>query len=128
MLKPAPEALTPEIETLELPVLVTLKLCEALEPSFTEPKLRLDGFTLSVWVAAEPVPLSATVAGELGALLTMLTEPLTAPEAVGANCTLKLLLAPGASVSGTDTPVTLKPEPAAATCETVRLAVPLFFS
>src|SRR5262245_39739008 len=47
-LKPEPVALTPEIETFELPVLVTLKLCDAVEPLFTEPKLRLPGFTLSV--------------------------------------------------------------------------------
>src|SRR5580765_3027561 len=48
MLKPAPVALMPVIETFELPVLVTLKLCDAVEPLFTEPKLRLPGFTLSV--------------------------------------------------------------------------------
>jgi len=116
------------METLELPVLVTVKPCEAVEPSLTEPKLRLPGLTLSVRVASTPVPLSETAAGEFGALLTTETEPLTAPAVVGAYCTLNVLVWPGASVSGTDAPETLKPEPVAATCETLRLAVPVFFS
>jgi hypothetical protein len=38
--------LTPEIAALALPVLVIVKLCEAVLPSFTEPKLRLAGVTL----------------------------------------------------------------------------------
>ena len=128
MLKPDPVALTPEIETFELPVLVRLKLCDAVDPSVTEPKLRLPGLTLSVYVAATPVPLSETADGEFGALLTTVTEPLTAPAEVGAYCTLKVLVAPGASVSGTVTPPTVKPEPVAEICEMLKLAVPLFFS
>src|SRR5215469_15396538 len=84
MLKPAPVTFMPEIDTFELPVLVTLKLCVAVEPLFTEPKLRLAGLTLSVEVAATPVPLSETVEGEFGELLTIVTEPLPVPAAVGA--------------------------------------------
>jgi hypothetical protein len=41
---------------------------------------------------------------------------------------LKVLVAPGARVRGTETPLTLKPEPLARTWETVKLAEPLFFS
>ena len=44
--KPVPEAVTPEIATLELPVLVMVKPCEAVLPSVTVPKLRLPGLTL----------------------------------------------------------------------------------
>src|SRR5262249_54096572 len=128
MLNPEPVALTPEIETLELPVLVTLKLCEELEPSVTEPKLRLPGLTLSVRVAATPVPLRAPGAGESGGSLTTVREPVAAPAGGGAYCTLSVLAAPGASVNGTPAPLTLNPDPLAATWETVRLAVPLFFS
>ena len=46
--KPVPVAVMLEIDTFELPVLVTLKLCDAVEPLFTEPKLRLPGLTLKV--------------------------------------------------------------------------------
>jgi len=38
-----------------------------------------------VCVAATPVPLKATSAGELGALLTIVTLPLAFPAVVGAN-------------------------------------------
>jgi hypothetical protein len=74
----------PEMETLELPVLVTVKLCVAVLPLVTEPKLRLLGLRLTVEVAATPEPESATVAGEFGALLTIETEPVTAPADAGA--------------------------------------------
>ena len=81
---PVPLRVTPEIATFELPVFVTAKLCAAEFPSVTLPKLKLVGFTLMVRVAATAVALSATVAGEFGALLTMLSEPVTFPAAVGA--------------------------------------------
>ena len=72
--------------------------------------------------------MSDTPVGEFGASLIIVTEPVAAPAEVGAYCTLNVLAAPGASVSGTWAPLTLKPEPVAVTWETVRLALPLFFS
>ena len=61
----------------------------------------------SVLVAATPVPLSATVAGEFGALLAILTVPDRLPAVVGANTALNVTLAPGATVLGTLSPLTV---------------------
>ena len=113
---------------LELPVLVKVKLCEAVVPSLTLPKLRLAGLTESVVVEVMPVPLRATVAGELEALLMMESEPETAPAAVGAYCTLKLALWLGAIFKGTLRLPMLKPEPVTVACETVSVALPVLVS
>jgi hypothetical protein len=107
-------------------VFVIAKACEVELPFVMLPKLRLLGFTLIVRVAATPVPLRATVAGEFGALLTIETEPLTLPAACGAYFTLKFPLWPGASVSGSTSPLKLNPVPVTIACETVKFAVPLF--
>jgi hypothetical protein len=123
-LKPAPETVTLEMLTLEFPVFVKVTLEEPLPPTFTLPKLRLVGFTPSRKVAAAPVPLRAIVSGEPGALLVMETLPVALPVAEGANCPLKVVLCPAASVSGTDKPVMLKPVPEALAAEIVTLAVP----
>src|SRR6266851_5113604 len=64
------------------------------------------------------------VSGEPGALLVMEALPLALPVAEGANCALKVVLPPAASVSGTDKPVMLKPVPEALAAEIVTLAVP----
>ena len=95
-------------------------------PVFTEPKLKLPGVTLNP--ACTPLPLSATVAGEFGALLTMEIDPVALPVAAGAYCALKLADWPGVRVSGRVTPLKLKPVPVALTCDTVRFAEPLFVS
>jgi hypothetical protein len=125
MEKPLPVALTPETATLELPVLVTVNPCEAVLPSLTLPKLILAGLKLSVRVAATPVPLSATVAGMLEALLVMLTVPLTEPAEAGAYCTLKLALWPGVKVAGRLRPLKVKPEPVTVADEIVKFAEPV---
>jgi len=78
--------------------------------------------------AATPVPLSATVAGEFGALLEIDTEPLTLPAAFGANCTLKFPLCPAANVKGIARPLKLNPVPVTVACEIVKLDVPLFLT
>jgi hypothetical protein len=64
------------------------------------------------------------VSGEPGALLVMETLPLALPVAEGANCALKVVFCPAASVSGTDMPVMLNPVPEALAAEIVTLAVP----
>jgi hypothetical protein len=76
--------------------------------------------------ATTPVALSATVAGEFGALLTIETPPLTLPADCGAYCTLKFPLWPGVNVNGTASPLKVKPAPVTVACETVKLDVPLF--
>lgn len=80
------EPLTPicVIEVLELPVLVMVSVWLAELPTFTCPKETDEGLTESVVVAATPVPLRATEAGELGALLAMESAPVTLPADCGA--------------------------------------------
>src|SRR2546422_11104332 len=89
-LKPAPVTVTPEMVTLEFPLLVSVTGNPLLPPTFTLPKLRLVGLAPSRNVAATPVPLRAIVRGEPGALLVMETLPLALPAAEGANCALNV--------------------------------------
>ncbi len=110
-LKPAPEIVKLDTMTFEFPVLVRLALSKLLLPKFTLPKLRLVGLAVSRKVAVTPVPLRAIVSGELGALLTSETVPVTLPAAPGVKATLNVALLPAAMVSGTVMPVRLKPLP-----------------
>jgi hypothetical protein len=71
------------------------------------------------------VPLNAITAGEFGALLTTLTEPLAVPADAGANCTLKFVDWPAARLTGSDSVPALKPLPATLTWVTVKVPVPL---
>ena len=48
----------------------------------------------------EPVPVSATEAGDVASLLTMEIEPVRAPVAVGVNPTVIVPVEPGGTVSG----------------------------
>ena len=54
----------------------------------------------------------------------MATFPVTAPPAVGANCTLKVALCPAVSVKGKVSPLRLTPVPVAVAAEIVRLELP----
>ena len=123
-LKPAPEMVTLEMVTFEFPVLVRLALSKLLLPKFTLPKLRLVGFAVSRKVAVTPVPLRAIISGELGALLTSETVPVTLPAALGVKTALNVALLPAAMVSGTVRPVMLKPLPDTVAWEIVTLALP----
>jgi hypothetical protein len=123
-LKPAPEIVKLDTVTFEFPVLVRLALSKLLLPKFTLPKLRLVGLAVSRKVAVTPVPLRAIVSGELGALLTSETVPVTLPAAPGVKATLNVALLPAAMVSGTVMPVGLKPLPDTVAWEMVTLAVP----
>lgn len=73
------------------------------------------------------MPDSGSLVGELVALLTTETLPVTLPAAVGAKVTLKLVLCPAAKVWGRGRPLILKPVPATVVLERVTLAVPVFF-
>ena len=90
-LKPAPEVLTAEMVTLEFPVFVTVTFCELLLPTFTFPKLRLEGLMPRVRVAAIPEPLRLTEVGEVGALLTIEMLPEAVPTNVGAKAAVMLV-------------------------------------
>ena len=125
-LKPAPVALTLEIVTLAFPVFVRAMLSELVVPSFTFPKFKLVGLAPSSTLVATPVPPNAIVSGEVGALLTSVTDPETPPEVDGVKTVLNVAVFPGATVSGALNPEVLKPVPVTAACEIVRLALPPF--
>ena len=92
-----------------MPVLVRVTVCVLLLPTFTFPKLMLDGLGLSRKV--RPKPESETWAGELLALLTTEMLPVAVPPAVGAKTALKLVLCLGLRVSGSASLRMLKPGP-----------------
>lgn len=115
-----------EILRLVFPVLEMVTLLELEFPTFTEEKLKLVGVADILTVPAVPVPLSATVVGEFGALLEMLTVPDNAEGVVGANTTENVVLWPAANDAGVFSPLTLKPAPLSVICASVRVAVPVF--
>jgi len=125
-LKPAPVAFTPEIVSFVFPLFVRVMASELVVPSFTFPKLKLVGFTASSAFAAIPVPLKAIVSGELGALLISVSDPDALPADDGVKTPLNVALFPAAIVIGAVIPGVLKPAPAKAACEIVRLALPPF--
>ena len=111
MVKPEPEAVACEMVNEAEPPLVKVTVCEPLLPTATEPKVTFDGLAPS-W-ACVPVPVSATEAGEPGALLTIEMEPVALPADVGANVAVKDAVEPGAIFNGVPAPLTLKPVPEA---------------
>ncbi len=121
-----PAAFTAEMVSFAFPLFVRVTLSELVVPSFTFPKLKLVGFAPSCTLAGTPVPANAIVRGEVGALLTSVTDPETPPEADGVKTVLNVAVFPAATVSGALIPDVPKPVPEAATCEIVRLALPLF--
>jgi len=72
------------------------------------------------------VPLREIVNGELVALLTTLMLPTAAPALAGVKFAVSGRLWPAARVTAPGNPVTVKPTPVAATCETLTLPVPVF--
>ncbi len=96
-----------------------------MAPTVTFPKLMVLGAALSRKVCATPVPDSATVAGELVAVLTTETLPEALPATVGVKVALKLVLWPAVSVRGSESPLMLNPDPVIVACETVTLPVPV---
>jgi hypothetical protein len=74
-----------EMVRLEFPLLVRVTLLELELPALMVPKLKLVGAAAIETDAATPIPVNATVEGEPGALLEMVTVPLKVPALVGAN-------------------------------------------
>lgn len=104
------------------PLFVIVSDRDLLVPVVTFPKLR-DVEATEIAPGVTPVPESATLA--LPVLEVMLTLPLAAPVAVGANETEKLADCPAFSVTGRARPVTLYPAPVAETADTVTAVPPL---
>jgi hypothetical protein len=126
---PVPVAAIDDIATSPLPVSVMLKLLVVELPVFTLPKTKFVALNDSVRLAVVPVPVSGIVAGESGELLVTVSVPASAAAAVGANFTLKLVVAPAAKVIGiVATPLSLNPVPATVTCVIIRSAFPVFLS
>src|SRR5260370_36614036 len=122
MLKPAPEALAPEIVTRDVPELLSVMVCAPVLPTSTFPKLKLDGLGESA--ASMLLTASEATVGELYALLLIETLPDALPAAVRANCALKVLDCPGARENGKVNPLMPKPAPMTPPCEIFKLAVP----
>jgi hypothetical protein len=81
---------------------------EFVEPTATLPKFTLDGVRLIALIpACRPVPLSATVDGDPGALLEIVMVAGRLPAVVGENTALNVALAPAAIVRGVANPLTL---------------------
>ena len=71
------------------------------------------------------MPVNATVDGDVGALLAMLTEPAKLPAVVGANTALNVAVPPGATLVVLS-PFTEYPAALMLTCEMVSVDVPVF--
>jgi hypothetical protein len=96
-----------------------------LVPSWTVPKLKLDG--LVVMPPDEtPLPVSAIFSGVLDVSLAKARFPVTSPADWGPKTTLKVTPCPASKVMGRTNPVVLKPVPVTVSCETVRLEPPVF--
>jgi hypothetical protein len=93
--------------TFPVPLLVSVTLLELATPALTLPNAKLVGFAERITVPATPVPVSATVEGEVGALLVIVMVPGRLDAVVGANVALKVVLAPAATVLGATIPLRL---------------------
>jgi hypothetical protein len=101
--------------------------CVGLLPTCTLPKLKLVGFPVrSPTVTA--VPESAIFTGLVAPSLVRARFPLTLPANVGLKTTLKVVLAPAASVKGKFRPVVEKPVPVTSASEMVILLALVFVS
>ena len=108
------------------PVFFTTTCFEFDEPTVALPKLTLVGLAVSCTTAFSPAPvMSIAIEGSVALLFTVIA-PETLLAAVGLNAAVKLAVAPGASVRGTEIPETLTVETEGAKVETVTLAVPEF--
>jgi len=123
---PAPEILTLEIDTLEFPALVNVIPMTLLPPRTTLPKLRLAELAFRSEVAATPVPLTLTLAGDFEALLMTETAPEILPNCFGENTTFSVDCPPAPIVIGRDIPVTANPRVEILSCVTDRFDPPVF--
>jgi hypothetical protein len=115
------------IDRLADPVFETVSDCFLLLLTVTLPNVRLPGVTeICANGLLVPIPLSGTVVGDVGALVTNDRLPLTLPEAEGANCTVIVPEPPAATVIGSASPVVLRPEPDTFAEVIDRLADPVF--
>ena len=80
---------------------VNVEDCEALdEPTFTEPKERAVGASPTAGAGTTPDPVSCRLCGLSAALSTIWIAAVRLPVAAGVKATVKVQLAPAASVAG----------------------------
>jgi hypothetical protein len=125
-LKPFPDGVAEVIVSAALPEFVRDTFCVPLPPTFTLPKFTFGVPSVNCAWPALPVPLSAIVSGEFGALLAIEMLPFAAPAAVGENFTPKETFCPAVNVSGVERPFVLKAAPVTLAEAIVTLAVPVF--
>ena len=127
-LNPVPVTAICEIVRLEFPVFLTATPRGIDPPTTSFPKFKLDVESEMVRVALPPVPLRAMVYVGFEALLLIVTLPVTLPDAVGPNATVKLFVCEAANVRGTAMPLIVNPVPLTAALEIVKLEPPVFFN
>jgi hypothetical protein len=106
IVKPVPPTEACEILTLTPPELVRVSESCWLLPTWTSPKLRLEGLGASE-PGARPFPNSGTLRLAFDALLMIARFPLLLPAEDGVKVTLKPWLCPDVSVNGKLNPLTL---------------------
>jgi hypothetical protein len=127
-LNPAPVTVTPEIVTFAFPLLAIDVVKEELLPSFTFPKLKLVGLAASDELVMTPVPDRLITSGEGVPSVVSVMLPVTVVAEDGVKTALNVVLLPAAIVVDVERPDSVKLAPATATCENVRVALPLFCS
>ena len=123
-LKPVPLIATFEIDTLVPPELVTVSDSVPVWPTVWLPKLRLEGFGVSV-PGVTPVPDSAMFSVGLEPFDVTVNVPLALPADAGSNDTLNVALCPAVSVTGVVMPLKLKAAPVTATFDIETLVPPV---
>jgi hypothetical protein len=121
----ASETFTLEMETVEFPALLSATLSVLLLPIATFPKIKLEELTFKSDVAATPDPLTATVPGELVALLMTETVPETLPVTAGENLISNVICWVGPIDIGREMPLTVNPGTATLACEMAKFDPPV---
>ena len=127
MENPVPLTVAAEMVTVGPPGLVRVSERFVLLPTCRLPKARLVGLAVRV-PGATPVPESAMLRLGFDPLEVMVTLPVAAPAAVGANFTENKVLWPAVRVTGRDRPLKLNPVPLALAAEMVMVVPPLLVS
>jgi len=143
IVKPAPVKLAWEMVALEPPEFVRVTVCFCELPTVTLPNATLAG-TAASCPAAVPSPVTdkATLVAEVFLGPAEFAEefavreelpftvilPLTGADVLGEKVTVKTTLCPGVSVTGKDSPLTVKAALLTEFCETVTLLPPVLVS
>jgi hypothetical protein len=127
MVKPAPVIAAELIVTAEVPLEVNVSVLVVEAFTAKLPKLRVVALTVNCgFVAAVPVPVRVTTAGfPVDEVLLIVSWPVAAPAAVGANWTCNVTVWVGFSVTGRVPPTIVKPVPLMFAEFTVTGAAPL---